>query len=171
MTRPSRAIFASGCFWGTQHYLGKAEGVMSTRVGYTGGDAENPTYDQVLTGRTGHVEAVEVIFDSGKISYEDLAKIFFETHDSTQIGGQGPDIGTQYKSVIFYLDKIQKETAERLIEILRKKGIDVATELRPAKDFFVAEQYHQNYYQKSGGSPYCHFYRKLFYPQDRTFFI
>jgi len=157
-----RAIFASGCFWGTEYYLQKAPGVLSTTVGYTGGHVENPTYKQVCTDRTGHAEAVEVIYDPSKTSYEQLARLFFETHDFTQLDRQGPDVGKQYRSAIFYLDEKQKETALKLVEILKKKGFDVKTEITPAGKFWPAELYHQDYYQNNGKTPYCHVYRKIF---------
>lgn len=158
----SRAIFASGCFWGTQYYLQKAKGVISTAAGYIGGTKDNPTYPEVCTGRTGHAEAVEVVFDPAVISYEELAKLFFETHDPGQKNRQGPDIGTQYRSGIFYLDEEQKATAEKLINILKAKGYPVVTEVTPATTFWKAEDYHQDYYDKKNGNPYCHFYTKKF---------
>ena len=156
------AYFASGCFWGTQYYLMKAKGVISTTVGYMGGHTKNPTYKEVCTGETGHVETTEVVFDNTKTSYEDLVKLYYETHDFTQVGGQGPDIGDQYRSVIFYGSEDQKEIAEKYIEILTKKGFKVATMLRPAPEFWKAEDYHQEYYEKKHGTPYCHIYRKIF---------
>lgn len=156
------AVFASGCFWGTEHYLKKASGVIETTVGYTGENVPNPTYEQVLSGETRHKEAVEVVYDSGKISYKDLAKLFFETHDFTQVGGQGPDIGDQYQSVIFYKDEEQKDIAEDLILELEEKGYSVATKIEPAGVFYKAEEHHQNYYSETGSSPYCHIYRKIF---------
>jgi peptide methionine sulfoxide reductase msrA/msrB len=156
------AYFASGCFWGTQYYFMKAKGVISTAVGYMGGHTKNPTYKQVCTGETGHVETTQVIFDKTKISYEDMIKLYFETHDFTQVGGQGPDIGDQYRSVIFYASDDQKETAERYIHILTNKGYKVATILRPAPEFWKAEDYHQEYYEKKQGTPYCHIYKKIF---------
>ncbi len=157
-----RAIFASGCFWGTEYYFQKAPGVLSTTVGYTGGHVENPTYKQVCTDKTGHAEAVEVIYDPSKTSYEQLARLFFETHDFTQLNRQGPDIGKQYRSAIFYLDEKQKEIATKLIDVLKKKGFDVKTELTAAGKFWPAEQYHQDYYKNNGKTPYCHVYRKIF---------
>jgi len=156
------AIFASGCFWGTQYYLERVDGVIKTIAGYTGGQIENPTYEQVSAHKTGHVEAVEVKYDPKKVTYEELAKLFFETHDPTQRNGQGPDIGPQYKSVVFYQDESQKRIAGELIETLKSKGMDIATEIRKAEKFYPAESYHQAYYQKTGGTPYCHVYHKLF---------
>jgi peptide methionine sulfoxide reductase msrA/msrB len=156
------AYFASGCFWGTQYYLMKAPGVISTTVGYMGGHTKNPTYQQVCTGKTGHVETTEVVFDNAKTSYENLVKLYYETHDFTQVGGQGPDIGDQYRSVIFYANEEQKKIAEKYINILKAKGYKVATILRPAPEFWKAEEYHQAYYEKKHGSPYCHIYRKIF---------
>ena len=157
-----RALFASGCFWGTEYHLQRAPGVLSTTVGYTGGRTENPTYKQVCTGRTGHAETVEVIYDPSKTSYEQLARLFFETHDFTQWNRQGPDIGTQYRSEIFYLSEEQKQVAERLVRQLREKGYDVKTRITKAGKLWPAEDYHQDYYNKTGGTPYCHLYRKIF---------
>ena len=157
-----RAIFASGCFWGTDFYLQKADGVISTAAGFIAGTTENPTYKEVCTGRTGHAEAVEVIYDPAKISYEALTKLFFETHDPGQKDGQGPDIGTQYRSGIFYLNDDQKQIAEKLVQELKDKGHKVVTEITPATTFYKAEDYHQDYYKNSGGSPYCHRYIKKF---------
>jgi peptide methionine sulfoxide reductase msrA/msrB len=157
-----RAIFASGCFWGSQYYLEKAKGVLYTKVGYTGGTKANPTYKEVCTGTTGHAESVEVFYDPSLTDYETLAKLFFETHDFTQVNRQGPDIGEQYRSMIFYIDNDQKLIAEKLIKILTDKGYNVATKLQQASTFWVAEDYHQEYYNKNGGTPYCHVYRKIF---------
>lgn len=157
-----RAVFASGCFWGVEYQLQKLDGIISTSVGYTGGHIPNPTYEQVCTGRTGHAEAVEVVFDPTKVSYETIARLYFETHDPTQVDGQGPDIGTQYRSEIFYLSDEQKVTAEKLITLLQKKGLAVVTDLSPATTFYDAEDYHQDYYVKKGGTPYCHTYTKRF---------
>lgn len=157
-----RALFASGCFWGTEYYMQRAPGVISTTVGFAGGHTERPTYKQVCTGRTGHAETVEVIYDPSKTSYEQLAKLFFETHDFTQLNRQGPDIGTQYRSAIFYLNNEQKQIAERLVRQLRDKGYNVKTEITRAGKFWVAEDYHQDYYNTTGKTPYCHVYRKIF---------
>ena len=162
MKKEERAIFASGCFWGTEFFLQKIDGVISTTVGYTGGHVENPTYREVCGKQTGHYEAVEVVYDPDKVSYETLARMFFETHDPTQTNGQGPDIGPQYRSAIFYTSEAQKETAQKLIMILEGKGMKIATSLLPEAPFYDAEGYHQDYYDNKGGTPYCHGYRKLF---------
>jgi peptide methionine sulfoxide reductase msrA/msrB len=143
----------------------RAPGVISTTVGYTGGRVDHPTYEQVHTGRTGHTEAVEIIYDPSRTDYEQLAKLFFETHDFTQLNRQGPDIGRQYRSAIFYLNDEQKQTAERLVRQLRQMGYGVKTEITPAGKFWPAERYHQDYYNKTGGSPYCHIFRPIFEPQ------
>ena len=157
-----KAIFAGGCFWGLEHYFKDAKGVISTRVGYIGGNKDQPTYKEVCSGKTGHAEAIEVTYDPSQTTYEDLAKPFFEIHDPEQIDRQGPDIGKQYRSAIFYLDEEQKEISQKLIKILEEKGYKVATTLEKAGTFFQAEDYHQNYYQNTGKQPYCHFRRKKF---------
>ncbi|MFN3692128.1 MAG: bifunctional methionine sulfoxide reductase B/A protein, partial [Fervidobacterium sp.] len=156
-----RMFFAGGCFWGVEHLFKQLDGVVDTRVGYMGGHRKNPTYEQVCTGLTGHYETVEVIFDPKKVNEETLVKYFFEIHDFTQENGQGPDIGEQYKSVIFYTNDKQKETAEKIINELKKR-YQVATHLKKASDFWLAEDYHQDYYEKTGKAPYCHFKRKVF---------
>ncbi|MGA0255251.1 MAG: peptide-methionine (S)-S-oxide reductase MsrA [Rhodothermales bacterium] len=158
----NRAIFASGCFWGTEHFMKQAPGVQTIRVGYSGGHVKNPAYREVCTGRTGHAEVVELTWDPSVTDFETLARLFFETHDPTQVNRQGPDVGTQYRSAIFYLDDHQKEVSERLISLLEKQGLDVATEVTPAGPVYPAEEYHQDYYAKTGGSPYCHTYIKRF---------
>lgn len=161
-TATQRAIFASGCFWGTQYHFQKAPGVIATTAGYIGGHKDSPTYQEVCSGRTGHKEAVEIIYDPAKTSYEALVKLYFETHDFSQTDGQGPDIGEQYLSYIFYLNDEQRETAENIIKILQDKGYQVATKLEPAATFWPAEDYHQDYYQNNGKIPYCHFKKAIF---------
>jgi peptide methionine sulfoxide reductase msrA/msrB len=156
-----RAIFAGGCFWGVQYWLQKHPGVVFTRAGYIGGHTENPTYEQVCSHTTGHYEAVEVFFDPLRCSFEALAKLFFEIHDPTQPDGQGPDIGPQYRSAIFAVDDQQRQVAQRLIDELRARGLNVVTQVLPAGRFWPAEEYHQDWYLKKGTQPYCHFPRKL----------
>lgn len=158
-----KAYFAAGCFWGVEHYLQNIDGVISTQVGYMGGITENPTYREVKKKYTGHAEAVEVVFDDEKVKFEDLAKMFFEIHDFTQIDRQGPDIGGQYRSAVFYTNENQKKTAEKIIKILQEKGYKVATEISEAKTFWRAEEYHQKYYEKTGRSAECHARKKIFY--------
>lgn len=156
------AYFAGGCFWGTEYYLQKAEGVHSAQVGYIGGHVEKPTYNEVCSGTTGHAEAVEVVFDPTKTDFEQLAKLFFEIHDPAQVDRQGPDVGDQYRSAIFYVDDSQRQIAQSLVDILKAKGIPVATELVAATPFYPAETYHQDYYDNNGHTPYCHAYQKKF---------
>ena len=156
------AIFASGCFWGTEYHLQKLDGVVDTKPGYIGGNVKNPSYEQVCSGMTGHAEAVRVIYNPDSITFEELAILYFETHDPSQVDRQGPDVGTQYRTEIFYTSPEQKETSEKLIEILKGKGINVVTKLTPASTFWVAEDYHQDYYLKTGKQPYCHIYSKKF---------
>ena len=127
-----------------------------------GGRKPDPTYKQVCSGTTGHAETLKVVYDPNVTSFEDLAKLFFEIHDPTQINRQGPDIGDQYRSAIFYTDDQQKKTAQKLIAILKNKGKNVTTELVKADKFWPAEEYHQRYYEKNKKKPYCHFYKKSF---------
>jgi peptide methionine sulfoxide reductase msrA/msrB len=156
------AYFASGCFWGTEYFFMKAPGVKQTSVGFMGGHVENPTYEQVCQKNTGHLETTEVVFDPDVTSYEEMIKLFFETHDFTQVDRQGPDIGPQYCSCIFYADESQKAIAEKYIDILTGKGYRVATMLKPVSTFWKAEDYHQQYYTHKGSTPYCHKYTKIF---------
>ncbi|WP_410492632.1 bifunctional methionine sulfoxide reductase B/A protein [Dysgonomonas sp. ZJ279] len=156
------AYFASGCFWGTEYYFMKAKGVTHTAVGFMGGHVDHPTYEQVCQKNTGHLETTQVEYNSTQTSYEDLVKLFFETHDFTQTNGQGPDIGPQYLSCIFYSDAEQKAIAEKYIKILENKDYKVATKLKPASAFWKAEDYHQQYYEHKGSTPYCHIYKKIF---------
>ncbi len=156
-------VFASGCFWGTEYWFNKADGVISTRVGYAGGFLENPTYRQVCAGNTGHAESVRVIFNPKKITYEELVKLFFETHDPSQKDRQGPDIGNQYRSAIFYNSPDQKMIAQKYRNILHNQGINVATEIAPLTVFYPEQDpHHQKYYEKKDDLPYCHIYQKKF---------
>jgi peptide methionine sulfoxide reductase msrA/msrB len=153
---------ASGCFWGTEYFFRQAKGVLDTTVGFMGGEGSNPSYRDVVTGKTKFVETVRVMYDPDVTSYENLTRLFFETHDFTQRNGQGPDIGYQYRSVIFYVDQEQKEVALKYRNELKEMGFRVATSIEAASSFWPAEKYHQKYYEKRNGTPYCHFYRKIF---------
>jgi methionine-S-sulfoxide reductase len=150
------AYFAGGCFWGVEHYMEQLDGVLSVESGYMGGHVEAPTYEQVSSQTSGHLETVEVRFDPARISYEAVARRFFEIHDPTQVDGQGPDIGPEYRSAVFYASPEQKQTTEALIDTLKARGYAVVTEVRPAERFWKAEGYHQDYYASTGKTPYCH---------------
>jgi peptide methionine sulfoxide reductase msrA/msrB len=156
--------FAAGCFWGVEYHFQQKAGVVSAQSGYMGGFVKNPTYQQVCYTKTGHLEVVKVTYDSSKVTFEELAKLFFEIHDPSQADGQGPDIGEQYLSAIFYNDSNEKEIAKKLIDILEDKNIKVVTNLIDANQhkFYIAEDYHQDYYFKTGKTPYCHTYEKKF---------
>jgi len=156
------ALFAGGCFWGVEFLFNQLPGVLKTEVGYTGGHHPNPTYQEICEGHTGHFEAVRVLYDPKKIDFESVAKYFFEIHDFTQITGQGPDLGEQYLSVLFYYGPTQQKIGQNLIEQLHQKNHHVATRLLPVSVFWPAEEPHQNYYQKNGKKPYCHLYTKRF---------
>ncbi|MFV7790853.1 peptide-methionine (S)-S-oxide reductase MsrA [Aliarcobacter lanthieri] len=158
----SKAYFAAGCFWGVEYFFQKVAGVKSVISGYMGGYIENPTYEIVCSGFSGHIEAVEVIFDDSIVDYKTLVKLFFEIHDFTQTNGQGPDIGSQYLSAIFYCDENQKTISENLINELKNKGYAVATNLYSVVTFHKAEEYHQNYYDRHNKMPYCHSIKKVF---------
>ena len=160
--RYGTALFAGGCFWGVEYFLQKEPGVISVTSGYTGGVVKNPSYKEVCTGNTGHAETVKVVYDPEKTSYEKLLRLFLEIHDPTQVDRQGPDIGDQYRSEIFYLNDDQKKIAEKNINILKSKGLKVATEVTKASEFYPAEEYHQDYYFRNGKVPYCHGYVKRF---------
>jgi peptide methionine sulfoxide reductase msrA/msrB len=160
--RYGMAVFAGGCFWGVEYYLQKAAGVISVTSGYTGGVVKNPSYREVCTGNTGHAEAVKIVYDPDKTSYEKLLRLFLEIHDPTQVGRQGPDIGDQYRSEIFYMNDDQKQIAEKCLSLLKSKGYNIATALSKASEFYLAEEYHQDYYFNNGKVPYCHGYTKRF---------
>ncbi|MGB4704777.1 MAG: bifunctional methionine sulfoxide reductase B/A protein [Candidatus Saccharicenans sp.] len=154
---PEVATLAAGCFWGVEYRIGQLNGVLETVVGYSGGKTVNPDYRQVLTGRTGHAEAVQVVFDPAVISYEQLVREFFALHDPTQLNGQGPDVGPNYRSAIFYHNQEQKRIAEKVRDELQASGRyskKIVTEIAPFRSFYPAEQYHQKYYQKKLG-PVC----------------
>jgi peptide methionine sulfoxide reductase msrA/msrB len=160
--RYGTAIFAGGCFWGVEYFLQKSPGVISVTSGFIGGHVKNPSYKEVCTGRTGHAEAVKIVYDPEKTSYEKLLRLFMEIHDPTQVGGQGPDLGDQYRSEIFYMNDEQKKIADTNIGILKSKGLKVATAVTKASEFYEAEDYHQDYYFRNGKVPYCHAYTKRF---------
>ncbi len=156
------ALLAGGCFWGVEEILRAFPGVISTEVGYTGGATEAPVYEQVKKGTTGHAEAIEVKFDPKLVSYESILKHFFRLHDPTQVNGQGNDIGTQYRSAIFYLNEEQRKTGERVkaeLQASKKWPKPIATEIVPAKKFYPAEGYHQDYLKKNPGGYTCHWLR------------
>lgn len=158
----AEAILAGGCFWGIQYYLDTLKGVLKTEVGYTGGHTTYPSYQSVCSGNTGHFEAIRVVYDLNDLDYQTLLKFFFEIHDPTQNNRQGPDIGPQYQSAVFYYNDEQRAMAQQMIQLLMNKNIVVTTKLLPVNVFWRAELSHQNYYKKSSGTPYCHGYVKRF---------
>ena len=151
-----KTYFAGGCFWGVEYYMEKIHGVKEVVSGFMGGHVKDPGYDDVVRKKTGHLETVEVSYDPSKVSYETLAKTFFEIHDPTQKNGQGPDIGSQYLSAVFVNDANERKIVGRLIKILENKGLKIATKVLEKKPFYRAEAYHQNHYMRKGGKPYCH---------------
>lgn len=151
-----QAFFAGGCFWGVEHLLEEMDGVLEVDSGFMGGTVDRPSYRQVVSGTTGHAETVRVTFDPRRVSFEAVAKMFFEIHDPTQMNRQGPDIGPQYRSAVFYANDAQKQVTERLIGVLKEKGLNVVTEVAKAGLYWPAEEYHQDYYVKTGKQPYCH---------------
>jgi peptide methionine sulfoxide reductase msrA/msrB len=159
-----KAYFAGGCFWGVEYHFEKLDGVISADSGYMGGHTKDPAYREVCSGTTGHIEVVEVTYDPSVVSFESLTKLFFEIHEPAQANGQGPDIGPQYISAIFYNDEDEKKEAQKLIDLLKSKGMKIATKLISAKEhpFYEAEEYHQDYYKKNNKEPYCHTYTKRF---------
>lgn len=159
-----KAYFAAGCFWGVEYWFEKQEGVLAADSGYMGGHLENPTYREVCYKDTGHLETVEVTYDPSVVSFEALSKLFFETHNPEQTNGQGPDIGPQYLSAIFYNDIEEEEIAMKLINQLEDNGMIIATQLINANEhtFYIAEYEHQSYYKLRNSKPYCHAYTKRF---------
>lgn len=148
-----KATFAAGCFWGVEAVIEKKKGVEKTIVGYTGGKTKNPTYEQVCTDKTGHAEAVQIIYDPEQITYEQLLETFWMIHDPTQKNRQGPDLGTQYRSAIFYHNEEQKQIAEQSKKQKQKElDLEIQTEITPAKEFYPAEEYHQKYLKKQGSA-------------------
>jgi len=153
-----KATFGAGCFWGVEAAFRKINGVLNTTVGYMGGNLENPTYEEVCTDKTGHVEVVQVNYDPSKVTYDELLEIFWNVHNPTQLNRQGPDIGSQYKSVIFYHNNQQKKIAEnskQKLENSSKYKNPIVTEITEVKKFYHAEEYHQQYIEKKGASS-CH---------------
>lgn len=158
--RMEKAVFAAGCFWGVESIFQQIDGVVDTTVGYVGGKTENPTYKQVCYKDTGHAEAVEIVFDPAKVSYETLLDIFWRAHDPTTLNRQGPDVGSQYRSAVFYFSAEQKAAAEKAKAAAQKKwGKPIVTEIVPAAVFYAAEDYHQDYFSKKGIKKSCHFLR------------
>ena len=158
--KTERATFAAGCFWGVESAFRQVIGVIYTQVGYTGGRTADPSYKDVCTDTTGHAEAIEITFDPDKVSYRALVELFFKMHDPTQVNRQGPDVGTQYRSAIFYHSPEQKVAAEAAMAALEKSGKykkPIATQILPAGPFYRAEEYHQRYFEKNGG-PACHIF-------------
>jgi peptide methionine sulfoxide reductase msrA/msrB len=156
------ALLAGGCFWGVEELIRQLPGVIDTSVGYTGGDLENPRYEDVKTGRTGHAESIRIEFDPSKISYEEILRYFFRLHDPTTKNRQGNDVGTQYRSAIFVADDGQRQVAERVRAEVDRSGKwsrPIVTEIVPAKEFYSAEGYHQDYLQKNPGGYTCHYLR------------
>lgn len=159
-TNPSLAMFGSGCFWCSEAVFQRIPGVISVKSGYSGGTTKNPTYKQVCAGDTGHAEVIQISYDPHKVSYENLLDTFWLSHDPTTLNRQGADVGTQYRSVIFYYDDIQKNAAEKSRLSLDKSGklkAPVVTQIVPAGEFYPAEDYHVDYFNKNPSAPYCRF--------------
>lgn len=158
--KTEKATFGGGCFWCTEAQFQYLDGVTKVESGYAGGTVPNPSYEEVSTGTTGHAEVIQVTYDPSKISYEELLQAFWQSHDPTQLNRQGNDVGTQYRSVIFYHNEDQHKLAELYKEKLQQSGAydkPVVTEIAPMTAFYKAEDYHQNYYNENGSQPYCHF--------------
>jgi peptide-methionine (S)-S-oxide reductase len=154
------ATFGTGCFWCTEAIFQQLKGVKKVSSGYAGGHVENPTYKEVCEGTTGHAECIEIVYDPRELTFDELLEVFWQSHDPTTLNRQGNDIGTQYRSVIFYHNQEQKEKSEKYKAELNKSGAfgdPIVTEISPASKFYVAEDYHQNYYNNNGSQPYCYF--------------
>ena len=157
-----KAYFSAGCFWGVEYYFKRLKGVTKTTVGFMGGEIENPSYKQVKTGTTGHLETIEVEYDPEMVSYEALVRYFFEIHNFEQADGQGIDIGTQYLSAIWFNDLAERDTAIKVFGELTQMSYHPATQIRQAMPFYPAEDYHQNYLDERQETPECHIYTKIF---------
>ncbi len=154
------ATLANGCFWCSEAIFKRLKGVKSVLPGYSGGIVENPSYEEVCTGKTGHAESIQIEFDPTVTPYEKILDVFWHTHDPTTLNRQGNDVGTQYRSAIFYHDQKQKELAEKSKRDLEKAGVyknPIVTEITPFKNFYIAEDYHKNYYEEHQDAPYCNF--------------
>jgi len=158
----AKAYFSAGCFWGVEYYFKRLKSVTKTAVGFMGGEIENPSYKQVKTGLTGHLETIEVEYDPEQVSYEALVRYFFEIHDFEQSDGQGVDIGTQYLSAIWFNNVEERDTAIKVFGELTQMGYHPATQIRQTMIFYLAEDYHQDYLDLRGESPECHVYRRIF---------
>lgn len=155
---PARATLGGGCFWCIEAVFQRLAGVGSVTSGYAGGDTDNPTYEQVCNGRTGHAEVVQVAYDPDRVDYETLLEVFFATHDPTQKNRQGNDVGPQYRSIVLYHDPTQREIAEKAIRRLEAAGVyeaPIVTELKPLERFYPAEAYHQDFFRRNADQPYC----------------
>lgn len=156
----ARATFGGGCFWCIEAAMTELEGVREAVSGYAGGHVEDPSYEAVCSGDTGHAEVVQVTYDPGVVGYEDLLQVFFTIHDPTTLNRQGPDVGSQYRSIVLYHDDEQRELVERFVEELENEGAfedPIVTEIEPLEEFYEAEEYHQDYYEKNPGDRYCQF--------------
>lgn len=149
------AVFGGGCFWCTEAVFGMLRGVEHVQSGYAGGSASDAVYEKVGTGRTGHAEVIKIDFDESQITFKDLLTVFFYSHDPTQLNRQGNDVGTQYRSVVFYSDEQQRVETEAYIAELQNEGVDVVTTLEPLQGFYPAEEYHDQYYARNTNKPYC----------------
>ena len=154
------ATLGAGCFWCTEAIFDRVDGVISVEPGYTGGNTPNPTYEEICTGTTGHAEVAQIIFNPERVTFQDLLEIFWKIHDPTTLNRQGADVGTQYRSVIFYHDDLQKQLAEQYLDVLSESNIwpnPIVTQIEPLGDYYPAENYHRDYYDKNPNNQYCNF--------------